>query len=53
MAEWLSAFEGTDIAYGPVQSVEEVFSDPQVLHNNMILEMNHPTAGTVRAPGKA
>ena len=24
----------------------------QTLHNNMILEMDHTTAGTVRVPGK-
>ncbi|KAJ8025291.1 Succinate--hydroxymethylglutarate CoA-transferase [Holothuria leucospilota] len=53
LAEWLAVFEGTDVPYGPVQSMDQVFSDPQVLHNNMILEVNHPTAGNVRAPGPA
>lgn len=52
LAEWLAVFEDTDIPYGPVQSMDQVFSDPQVLYNNMILEMNHPTAGNVRAPGR-
>ena len=50
---WLSVFDNSGIPYGPLNNMENVFSDPQTLHNNMILEMNHTTAGTVRVPGKA
>ena len=50
--EWLSEFEGANFPYGPINNMEQVFSDPQVLHNNMIQEMQHPTVGTIRVPGE-
>jgi len=34
-----------DVPVGPVLSLDEVFNDPQVEHNNAILEFDHPTAG--------
>jgi crotonobetainyl-CoA:carnitine CoA-transferase CaiB-like acyl-CoA transferase len=38
---------------GPVNSVDEVYADPQVLQREMIQEIAHPTlgAGVVRLPG--
>jgi len=50
--EWLELFDGGDFPYGPVNNMQETFSNPQVLHNNMIMEMYHPALGsTVKAPG--
>ena len=34
-----------DVPVGPVLDLDEVFNDPQVEHNNAILEFDHPTAG--------
>ncbi|ESP01664.1 hypothetical protein LOTGIDRAFT_180274 [Lottia gigantea] len=51
--EWLDIFENTGIPYGPINNMQQVFSDPQVLHNNMIQELDHPTAGRIRLPGPA
>jgi crotonobetainyl-CoA:carnitine CoA-transferase CaiB-like acyl-CoA transferase len=31
--------------------MQQVFSDPQVLYRNLILEMQHPTVGNIRIPG--
>ncbi|XP_072038528.1 succinyl-CoA:glutarate CoA-transferase-like [Amphiura filiformis] len=53
MSVWLAKFEGYGLPYGPIQNMQQVFSDPQVLHNNMIQEFQHSTAGTVRVPGPA
>lgn len=50
---WLSAFEGSGIPYGPINSMKEVFADPQVLHNNMVVEMKHPVNGPVKVTGPA
>jgi crotonobetainyl-CoA:carnitine CoA-transferase CaiB-like acyl-CoA transferase len=38
---------------GPVNSVDEVYADPQVLHREMLREMPHPglSSGTVRLAG--
>ncbi|XP_036934810.1 succinate--hydroxymethylglutarate CoA-transferase isoform X2 [Acanthopagrus latus] len=52
-ADWLRRFEGSGVPVGPINSIQEVFSDPQVKHNRLILEMNHPTAGRIRVPGPA
>jgi len=30
LAEWLTIFEGATFPYGPINSIKEVFSDPQV-----------------------
>jgi len=37
-----------DVPAGPVLSLEEVFDDPQIVHNEAILEFEHPTAGRYR-----
>ncbi|XP_072709654.1 succinyl-CoA:glutarate CoA-transferase isoform X5 [Ciconia boyciana] len=49
--EWLHLFEGSGIPYGPINNMQQVFSDPQVLHNGLVMEMNHPTAGRIAVPG--
>ncbi|XP_050418063.2 succinate--hydroxymethylglutarate CoA-transferase isoform X1 [Patella vulgata] len=51
--EWLNIFEDSGIPYGPINTIQQVFSDPQVLHNNLIQEMDHPTAGRIRLPAPA
>nr|XP_057916919.1 succinate--hydroxymethylglutarate CoA-transferase-like isoform X1 [Doryrhamphus excisus] len=52
-ADWLRKFEGSGVPVGPINSIQEVFSDPQVKHNGLIQEMNHPTAGHIAVPGPA
>ena len=37
-----------DVPVGPVLSLEELFDDPQIAHNEAILEFDHPTAGRYR-----
>ncbi|XP_075601455.1 succinyl-CoA:glutarate CoA-transferase isoform X2 [Balearica regulorum gibbericeps] len=49
--EWLQLFEGSKVPYGPINNMQQVFSDPQVLHNGLVMEMNHPTAGRIAVPG--
>lgn len=41
------------VPIGPVNSIDEVFADPQVLHREMIQEIAHPglSAGVVRLAG--
>ncbi|XP_069816438.1 succinate--hydroxymethylglutarate CoA-transferase isoform X3 [Dendropsophus ebraccatus] len=51
--EWLELFEGSGIPYGPINSIKQVFSEPQVVHNGLILEMEHPMAGKISVPGPA
>jgi len=35
----------------PVNTYRETFSDPQVLHNGMAVEVRHSRAGGIRVPG--
>jgi succinate--hydroxymethylglutarate CoA-transferase len=53
--EWISQFDKLTgekkFAFAPVNNMEQVFSDPQVIHRDMILECEHATAGRIRLPG--
>ncbi|MEE8421343.1 MAG: CaiB/BaiF CoA-transferase family protein [Dehalococcoidia bacterium] len=40
-----------DLPPGPVYELDEVFEDPQVIHNEMVLEAEHPAYGTVKLTG--
>ena len=46
---WLKRLEEQDLLCAPVQTLAEALEDPQTAHNRMLLEVEHPTAGTVRA----
>ena len=46
---WVEALESVDILGAPVRTLAEALEDEQTLVNRMIVEMEHPTAGTVRA----
>lgn len=51
--EWYELFAKRDIPIGKVYSLDEVFTDPQVLHRKMVIEMTHPTKGKVKQVGIA
>lgn len=50
-AEWLELLAENKFWAGPVYDYDDVANDPQVAHNEMIIEIEHPTEGTVRATG--
>lgn len=43
--EWLQVLEGASFPFGEVNTVGEALNNKQVLHNNMIMEMEHPGLG--------
>ncbi|WOD13425.1 CaiB/BaiF CoA transferase family protein [Paraburkholderia kirstenboschensis] len=47
-AEWMMTFDEHDIWYAPVNDYDQVEADPQVAHNRIIMEVDHPQAGPVR-----
>ena len=51
--EWQVAMEARDIICGPIAEYDAVMASPQLKHNGVIVEMEHPTAGKVRMPGMA
>ncbi len=49
--EWVELFEKKDIWAGPVNTYRDLFADPQVEHNGMIMEIDHPKAGKFKTVG--
>ncbi|KAK8762902.1 hypothetical protein V5799_034489 [Amblyomma americanum] len=49
--EWLELFEGSGIPYGPLNTIQQVFEDPQ--GKEMVVKLSHKTAGTVSLVGPA
>lgn len=49
--EWFNQLSQHDICVSPVYSMDEVFSDPQVIHRKMVLELDDPQVGKVRQVG--
>lgn len=49
--EWLTIIRELGIPSGPVNTVPDAASDPQVLEREMVLEVQHPKLGPVRAVG--
>jgi crotonobetainyl-CoA:carnitine CoA-transferase CaiB-like acyl-CoA transferase len=49
--EWIAAFAAAGLPTGPINTVDQVFRDPQVLHRGMVQEVTHPTAGPVKLVG--
>ncbi|KAF2347856.1 CoA-transferase family III, partial [Trinorchestia longiramus] len=49
--EWLEKFEGASFPYAPVNTLSQTFNDPQVLHNDMVKTIEHPSAGHIKIVG--
>jgi len=49
--EWEALLDEAGVANGPILHIDEVFQDPQVLHQEMLLEMDHPRAGKIKTLG--
>jgi formyl-CoA transferase len=50
---WTLAFDEAGVPWGPINSLEEVFADPQVRHRRLVQVLRHPVLGeipTVRNP---
>jgi len=48
--EWLAILDEYDIPNAPVNDMEQVFTDPQVLARGMVGTYKHPTLGEIRYP---
>ncbi len=49
--DWLAILQEAGIPCGPINSAADVFQHPQAEARQLVLEADHPTAGTVRFPG--
>jgi crotonobetainyl-CoA:carnitine CoA-transferase CaiB-like acyl-CoA transferase len=48
---WLAHLGNYDVLCAPVYDYGELFADPQVHHNGMVVEQEHPRAGRVKVMG--
>jgi formyl-CoA transferase len=46
--EWLRELDAMKIPCGPINTLDKVFSHPQILARQMVAEVPHPTAGSVK-----
>src|SRR5262249_50542843 len=44
---WVSVCARAGVPCGPINTIPEVFTDPQVAHRGMLIEIAHALAGTV------
>ena len=49
-ADWLAILDEYDIPNSPVNDMEQVFTDPQVVARAMVGTYEHPTLGDIRYP---
>ncbi len=45
--EWIKLFESIGVPCGPINDLEQVFQDPQVISRNMKISMRHPKYGNM------
>lgn len=48
---WVQNLEKAHVPCGPINTIDRVFEDPQVIHRNMRVELEHPVAGKVPSVG--
>jgi|FaiFalDrversion3_1042247.scaffolds.fasta_scaffold00454_6 crotonobetainyl-CoA:carnitine CoA-transferase CaiB-like acyl-CoA transferase len=46
-SSWLEVLEAAQVPCGPIYTLEEVYNDPHVRAREMVVEVEHPTAGKV------
>ena len=47
VAEWLKLLDQLKIPAGPINELAETYSDPQIIHRELVRNLNHPLGGTV------
>ena len=50
-AHWLELFEANSIPCGPINDYSQVFQDPQVIARELVVDVQHPTLGAIKALG--
>ena len=49
--EWLKIFDNNGLPCGPINSITEMFEDPQTIHREMLIEVDNKKAGKSKAIG--
>ena len=48
---WVDALQAVNVPAGPINDLADVFSDPQILHREMLVEIPHPTLKSIKQTG--
>jgi crotonobetainyl-CoA:carnitine CoA-transferase CaiB-like acyl-CoA transferase len=51
VSEWLDRISAAGVAVAPVNSIDEVFSDPQVVASRQVASFDHTTLGEIKLVG--
>jgi crotonobetainyl-CoA:carnitine CoA-transferase CaiB-like acyl-CoA transferase len=49
--DWVALFEQAGVPAGPVLSIAEMHAHPQTIARQMVIEVEHPTAGVIKTLG--
>lgn len=49
--EWIEILNSAGVPNGPINTVDKVLKDPQMIARDMVKEVEHPTAGKLIMPG--
>lgn len=49
--QWLTKLREKGVPCAPVNTIDEVFADPQLLHRGMLVDMHHPQTGNIKQIG--
>lgn len=47
MKDWVNACEQAGVPCGPINTVKDVFEDPQIIERQMLRQIDHPVAGPI------
>ncbi|MED5348948.1 MAG: CoA transferase [Pseudomonadota bacterium] len=48
---WIKALNKAKVPCGPINTFSQALSDEQIIHRNMVVEVEHPDGGKVKMPG--
>jgi len=51
MQQWLDLLNDAGVPCGPIYTVDQIFSDPQVLARDMLVDVDHPVCGKIKVTG--
>ena len=46
-SDWTTTLDAAQVPCGPINTLDQVFADPQVIHRGMRIDLPHPLSGTV------
>ncbi len=49
--EWQALLDEAGVPNGPINTIDKVLEDPQVMARNMVVEVEHPVAGALKMAG--